>query len=37
VNEGTQGPPIYDVVSNYIKRKKVINVPENNSIKVLGV
>ncbi|MDH5749766.1 MAG: thiosulfohydrolase SoxB, partial [Rhodospirillales bacterium] len=36
VNEGTQGPPIYDVVSNYIKRKKTVNVPENKSIKVVG-
>ncbi|MHA1598398.1 MAG: thiosulfohydrolase SoxB [Alphaproteobacteria bacterium] len=36
VNEGTQGPPIYDVVMDYIRKKKVINVPENTSIKLTG-
>ncbi|MBT4218471.1 MAG: thiosulfohydrolase SoxB [Rhodospirillaceae bacterium] len=36
VNEGTQGPPVYDVVMDYIRKKKVINVPENTNIKVAG-
>ncbi|MBT5014349.1 MAG: thiosulfohydrolase SoxB [Rhodospirillaceae bacterium] len=36
VNEGTQGPPVYDVVMDYIRKKKVINVPENTDIKVAG-
>lgn len=36
VNEGTEGPPIYDVVENYIRRKKVIDLAPNNSIKVIG-
>ncbi|TCS64302.1 thiosulfohydrolase SoxB [Varunaivibrio sulfuroxidans] len=34
VNPGTEGPPIYDVVSDYIRRKKVVSVPQNNTIKV---
>jgi len=37
VNEGTEGPPIYDVVSRYIERHKTVRVEENNSIKVSGV
>ncbi|MEK9752682.1 MAG: thiosulfohydrolase SoxB [Rhodospirillaceae bacterium] len=36
VNEGTQGPPIYDVLSNYISKKKVVRVPENNNIRIKG-
>jgi sulfur-oxidizing protein SoxB len=36
VNEGTEGPPIWDVVNNYIEDKKVINVPENQNIKITG-
>lgn len=37
VNEATQGPAIYDLVSTYIKRKKVINLPENRAVKVKGL
>jgi len=36
VNEGTEGPPIWDVAANYIKRKKVIDLKPNQSIKVIG-
>ena len=36
VNEGTEGPPVYDVVSNYVANKKVIQVPENKNIRVKG-
>ncbi len=36
VNEGTEGPPIWDVVANYVQRKKTINLEPNDSIKVLG-
>jgi len=36
VNEGTEGPPIYDVVSDYITRQKTVSVPENRNIRVLG-
>ncbi len=37
VNEGTEGPPIWDVVANYIKRKKTVSVAPNTSVKVEGV
>ncbi|MEG3620367.1 thiosulfohydrolase SoxB [Magnetovibrio sp. PR-2] len=36
VNEGTEGPPIYDLVSDHIRKKKVIDLKPNNSIKVVG-
>lgn len=36
VREGTQGPPIYDVVSNYISRKQTISVEPNNHVKLVG-
>ncbi|MEE8187898.1 MAG: thiosulfohydrolase SoxB, partial [Kiloniellales bacterium] len=36
VNEGTQGPPVYDVVSSYIARHKVIRTEENRNIRILG-
>ncbi|MBN08653.1 MAG: thiosulfohydrolase SoxB [Rhodospirillaceae bacterium] len=36
VREGTQGPPIYDVVSNYISRKQTISVEPNNNVKLVG-
>jgi len=36
VNEGTQGPPIYDVVSDHIRKQQSIVVPKNQSIRVLA-
>ena len=36
VNEGTEGPPIYDVVAGYIEKKKTIAVPQNQSIRVIA-
>lgn len=36
VNEGTQGPPIWDVVSDYITAKKTVTVPENRNIRIVG-
>jgi len=36
VNEGTEGPPVYDLVNKYISDKKVIRLEENRSIKVRG-
>jgi len=36
INEETQGPAIYDLVSSYLRREKVVNIPENNNIKVSG-
>ncbi len=36
VNEGTEGPPIWDVVEAYIRRKGTVSVTENDSVKVSG-
>jgi sulfur-oxidizing protein SoxB len=36
VNQGTQGPPIWDVVASHIEKKKVVSTKALDSIKVLG-
>lgn len=36
VNEHTEGPPVYDLVSRHIERNKIIAMPENRSIRVAG-
>ncbi|MFK7866009.1 MAG: thiosulfohydrolase SoxB [Alphaproteobacteria bacterium] len=37
VNEGTEGPPIYDLVSDYIKQQKTVKVPANDAVKLVGI
>ena len=37
VNEGTEGPQIWDLVENYIRRNGSVKVNPNNSVQVLGV
>ena len=37
VNEGTEGPQIWDVVENHIRKQGTITVAPNNSVKVVGV
>ncbi len=36
VNEGTEGPPIWDVVADYLAREQTIVLEENTSVKVIG-
>ncbi len=36
VNEGTEGPPIWDVVGNYIRKKRVVAPKESGRVRVLG-
>jgi sulfur-oxidizing protein SoxB len=36
VNEGTQGPPVWDVVSNYVTRQKTVRLEPNRAVKVTG-
>ncbi|HWW49929.1 MAG TPA: thiosulfohydrolase SoxB [Xanthobacteraceae bacterium] len=36
VNEGTQGPPIWDVVRDHVARKKTVTVTPNDAVKVRG-
>jgi sulfur-oxidizing protein SoxB len=37
VNEGTEGPPIYDVVSDYIEKAGTVSVKQNDSVKIVGI
>ncbi len=36
VNQGTEGPAIWDVVESYIRRKGTVSVEPNTSVKVVG-
>ena len=37
VNEGTEGPQIWDVVENHIRKLGTVTVSENNSVDVVGL
>ncbi|MDJ0895546.1 MAG: 5'-nucleotidase C-terminal domain-containing protein, partial [Alphaproteobacteria bacterium] len=37
VNEGTEGPPIYDLVEAYVARKGTVSVAESTAVKIKGV
>ncbi|KKL72223.1 hypothetical protein LCGC14_2087060 [marine sediment metagenome] len=36
VNEGTEGPPIWDVVENYVRRQGTVTVAPNTSVNLIG-
>ncbi|MBS4670044.1 5'-nucleotidase C-terminal domain-containing protein [Klebsiella pneumoniae] len=36
VNEGTEGPPIWDVVANYLTQQKTVRLEPNRAVKVTG-
>jgi len=36
VNEGTQGPPIWDVVTDYIRSRQVVPPRKTNNVRVVG-
>ena len=36
VNEGTEGPPIWEVVENHIRKLGIIALPENTSVQIKG-
>ncbi|MEA2880246.1 MAG: S-sulfosulfanyl-L-cysteine sulfohydrolase [Hyphomicrobiales bacterium] len=36
VNEGTEGPPVWELVEKYVARKKTVGVEANTSVKVVG-
>ena len=36
VNEGTEGPPIYDVVTDYVRRVGTVTLEPNRSVEVVG-
>jgi len=37
VNESTKGPAIYDLMEKHISAKKVIDMPKNESVKIIGM
>ena len=37
VNEQVEGPPIWDVVENYIKRVGTVQLEENSAVKITGI
>ena len=36
VNEGTEGPPVWDVVENYLEQHPVVRLEENRSVRLAG-
>ena len=36
VNEGTQGPPVWDLVERYVATEKTVRVAPNSSVKIFG-
>ena len=36
VNEGTEGPPVWELVERYVARRKSVRVEANTSVKVIG-
>ncbi len=36
VNEGTEGPPVYDVLAKHIERHRVIDIPENQTVRIVN-
>ncbi|MDX2158790.1 MAG: thiosulfohydrolase SoxB [Hyphomicrobiaceae bacterium] len=36
INQGTEGPPIWDVVARHIETEKVVRPTENDAVKILG-
>ncbi|MBM3571907.1 MAG: thiosulfohydrolase SoxB, partial [Alphaproteobacteria bacterium] len=37
VNQGTEGPPIWDVVMRHVERVKSVTIPENRHVRVVGL
>ena len=36
VNEGTEGPPVWELVERYVAREKTVRVAPNSSVKISG-
>jgi sulfur-oxidizing protein SoxB len=37
VNEGTEGPPVWELVERYVAAEKTVRVAPNTSVKISGV
>jgi sulfur-oxidizing protein SoxB len=36
VNEGVEGPPVYDVLARHIERHRVVDIPENQTVRIVN-
>jgi S-sulfosulfanyl-L-cysteine sulfohydrolase len=36
VNQGTEGPPVWEPVERYVARRKTVRIPENRAVRVVG-
>ena len=36
VNEGTQGPPVWELVERYVAEKQVVRMAPNRAVRVVG-
>jgi len=36
INEGVEGPPVYDLLAQHLARNKAVSIPENRSVTVRG-
>jgi sulfur-oxidizing protein SoxB len=36
VNEGTEGPPVYDILARHIERHRVVDIPENQTVRIVN-
>jgi S-sulfosulfanyl-L-cysteine sulfohydrolase len=36
VNEGTQGPPVWELVERYVADKKTVRIPQNRAVRLVG-
>ena len=36
VNEGTEGPPVYDLLARHIERHRVVDIPENQTVRIVN-
>lgn len=36
INEGTEGPPVYDLLARHLAGRQSVSIPENRSVTVLG-
>lgn len=35
VNEGVEGPPVWDVLARHLEQRKVVEMPESSAVKVV--
>ena len=36
VNEGTEGPPVWELVEKYVARKKTVKIEADTAVRVIG-